>query len=127
MKYYLDTSIIVDFVLGKPIATAIVKSLEGQLFTSKLGRAETIRTMHKFYPNQLPSADEFLRSIYLLAIADSVWEKVETFGPAITLTTADSIHIATALLLIEGSGALVTLDKQMALNAKKLGLQVISS
>jgi predicted nucleic acid-binding protein len=127
LKYYLDTSVIVDFVLGESTATAMVKSLEGQLFTSKLGRAETVRTMRKFYPHQLASADEFLRSIYLLAIADTVWEKVETFGPSITLATADSIHIATALLLIEGSGALVTLDKQMAVNAKKLGLQVISS
>ena len=127
MKYYLDTSIIVDFVLGKSPATTMVKSLEGQLFTSKLGRAETIRTMNRFYPNLLASADEFLRSIFLLAIADSVWEKMETFDSSITLTTADSIHIATALLLIEGSGALVTLDKQMALNVEKLGLQVISS
>lgn len=105
----------------------MVKSLEGQLFTSKLGRAETIRTLNRFYPNQLASADKFLRSIYLLAIADSVWEKMETFDSSITMTTADSIHIATALLLIEGSGALVTLDKQMAVNAEKLGLQVISS
>ncbi len=102
-------------------------SLNGQLFTSKLGRAETIRSIKRFYPTQLDDAARFLNSIYLLAVTDDVWRKVESFDASVSLSTADSIHVATADLLLETDGALVTLDKQMGRNAKALGLRVISA
>lgn len=127
MKYYLDTSLIIDFILDKPAAREIIKSLNGQLFTSMLGRAETIRSIVRFYPTRLDDAMRFLNSIYLLAITDSVWQRVESFDASVTLSTADSIHIATADLLLEEDGVLATFDVQMAQNAKKLGLQVISA
>lgn len=127
MKYYLDASLIVDFILDKPTAREMMNSLNGQLFTSKLGRAETIRSVSRFYPERLDDAVRFLNSIYLLALTDAVWRKVESFGASVSLTTADSIHVATAGLLIEKDGALATLDKQMAKNAEALGLKVISA
>lgn len=105
----------------------MMNSLNGQLFTSKLGRAETIRSVTRFYPDQLDEAVRFLNSIYILDVTDDVWRKVESFGASVSLSTADSIHVATAGLLIEKDGALVTLDKQMAKNAEALGLKVISA
>ncbi len=92
-----------------------------------LGRAETIRSIVRFHPTRLDDAMRFLNSIYLLAITDSVWQRVESFDASVTLSTADSIHIATAGMLLEDGGALATLDKQMARNADLLGLQVISA
>lgn len=104
-----------------------MNSLSGQLFTSRLGRAETIRSVSRFYPERLDDAVRFLNSIYLLDVTDDVWRQVENFGASVSLSTADSIHVATANLLIEKDGALATLDKQMAKNAKALGLKVISA
>lgn len=127
MKYYLDASLIIDFILDKPAAREVMNSLSGQLFTSRLGRAETIRSVSRFYPERLDDAVRFLNSIYLLDVTDDVWRQVENFGASVSLSTADSIHVATANLLIEKDGALATLDKQMAKNAKALGLKVISA
>ena len=125
MKVYLDSSFIVDFLLGKPETRNIIQDLGSEFYTSKLTRVETIRTMKKHYPEWLNDLFLFLSSISLLEIDDDVLRTAENFGEAISLKAADAIHLATALLLLEDQSVLVTLDKQMAMNAKMLGLEVI--
>jgi predicted nucleic acid-binding protein len=127
LKFYLDSSFIIELVHGQPIATAIISQLDGDLFTSKLGRVETIRTIMKRDVSWLDDALSTLKSISLIALDDEVLKLVESYGSEITLKTSDAIHVASAQILLGEDGWLVTLDRQMAANAKKLGLQVISS
>jgi predicted nucleic acid-binding protein len=127
LKFYLDSSFIIELVHGQPIATAIISQLDGDLFTSKLGRVETIRTIMKRDLSWLDDALSTLKSISLMALDDEVLKLVESYGSEITLKTSDAIHVASAQILLGEDDWLVTLDRQMAANAKKLGLQVISS
>jgi predicted nucleic acid-binding protein len=127
LKFYLDSSFIIELVHGQPIATAIISQLDGDLFTSKLGRVETIRTIMKRDLSWLDDALSTLKSISLMALDDEVLKLVESYGSEITLKTSDAIHVASAQILLGEDDWLVTLDGQMAANAKKLGLQVITS
>ena len=127
MKFYLDSSFIIELVHGQPIATAIISQLDGDLFTSKLGRVETIRTVIKREAAWLDDAFSVLKNISLIDLDDEIFDLVESYGSEITLKTSDAIHVASAQLLLGEDDWLVTLDRQMAANAKKLGLQVISS
>lgn len=127
MKFYLDSSFIIELVHGQPIATAIISQLDGDLFTSKLGRVETIRTVIKREVAWLDDAFSILKNISLIDLDDEIFDLVESYGSEITLKTSDAIHVASAQLLLGEDDWLVTLDRQMAANAKKLGLQVISS
>ena len=127
MKFYLDSSFIIELVHGQPIATAIISQLDGDLFTSKLGRVETIRTIIKRDVSWLDDALSTLKSISLIALDDEVLKLVESYGSEVTLKTSDAIHVASAQILLGEDDWLVTLDRQMAANAKRLGLQVITS
>jgi predicted nucleic acid-binding protein len=127
LKFYLDSSFIIELVHGQPIATAIISQLDGDLFTSKLGRVETIRTVIKREVAWLDDAFSILKNISLIDLDDEIFDLVESYGSEITLKTSDAIHVASAQLLLGEDDWLVTLDRQMAANAKKLGLQVISS
>jgi predicted nucleic acid-binding protein len=127
LKFYLDSSFIIELVHGQPIATAIISQLDGDLFTSKLGRVETIRTIMKRDVSWLDDALSTLKSISLIALDDEVLKLVESYGSEITLKTSDAIHMASAQMLLGETDWLVTLDRQMAANAKNLGLQVITS
>lgn len=127
MKFYLDSSFIIELVHGQPIATAIISQLDGDLFTSKLGRVETLRTVMKREIAWLDDALSILKNISLIDLDNEIFYLVESYGSEITLKTSDAIHVATAQILLGEDDWLVTLDKQMAANTKKLGLQVITS
>lgn len=127
MKYYLDTSFIVEIIKGEPRALAILSDLDGQLFTSQLGRVEVLRTFNRFYSDWIPQAYDFLNSVHLVNLDCYILDTVENYGSEITLTTADAIHVSSAQSLLEEEDSLVTFDKEMAKNAKKMGLSVISS
>jgi predicted nucleic acid-binding protein len=127
LKFYLDSSFIVEVVKGEARALEILANLDGNLYTSQLGRLEVLRTFNRFYSDWLPYAYEFLSTINLVNLDGYVLNAVENYGEAITLTTADAIHVSSAQSLLEGNDSLVTFDKEMAKNAKKMGLLVISS
>ena len=126
MKFYLDSSFIVEVVKGEPKALGILAGLNGHLFTSQLGRVEVLRTFNCFYSDWLPYAYEFLSTINLVKLDDYVLDAVENFGEEITLTATDAIHVSSAQSLLEEEDALVTFDRKMAENAKRMGLLVIS-
>lgn len=117
----------IELVHGQPIATAIISQLDGDLFTSKLGRVETIRTIMKRDVAWLDDALSILKNISLIELDNEIFDLVESYGSEITLKTSDAIHVASAQILLGEDDYLVTFDKQMAMNAKQLGLQVITS
>ena len=126
MKYYLDSSFIVSLILKDLNARRLLDSLKGDLFTSKLGRSEVIRSLTKFNVDKINQAEEFFERVTLLDITDLVLKVVEGYPQKITLKTSDAIHVATAQLLLEAGDSLATLDRQMATNAERLGIPVLT-
>ena len=85
-----------------------------------------IRTLAKFHPESLTSGRALLKNIGVIPVDEEILQRVENYPAAITLKTADAIHIATAEALLDQGDSIVTLDKQMATNAELLGLSVIT-
>jgi hypothetical protein len=79
---------------------------------------------YEFYWNT--SAEEFFERVTLLDITDLVLTVVESYPREITLKTSDAIHVATAGLILEEGDSLATFDKQMATNAERLGIPVLT-
>ena len=75
----------------------------------------------------LDDAFSILKNISLIELDNEIFDLVESYGSEITLKTSVAIHVATAQILLGEDDWLVTLDHQMIANARKLGLQVISS
>ena len=126
MKYYLDSSLIVGFVLSESKARNILNSINGAYYTSRLGYSEVIRSITKYEPARLKDARDFLSGVTLLEISEEVFQIVESYPREITLKTSDAIHVATAGLILEDGDSLATFDKQMATNAERLGIPVLT-
>ena len=126
MKYYLDSSLIVGFVLSESKARNFLNSINGAYYTSRLGYSEVIRSITKYEPARLKDARDFLSGVTLLEISEEVFQIVENYPREITLKTSDAIHVATAGLILEDGDSLATFDKQMATNAERLGIPVLT-
>jgi predicted nucleic acid-binding protein len=59
-------------------------------------------------------------------MAESVLFRAENYPTEITAKSADAIHLATAETLSTLIEGVITLDKQMAKNADRLGLKVLT-
>jgi predicted nucleic acid-binding protein len=94
--------------------------------SSALTRVEVIRTLHKIAPERVADAKVILAGIDVTPVNTSVLSTAENFNPSITLRSLDAIHVATVLFLAKTVEGLITYDKQMITNAKKLGIKVIS-
>jgi predicted nucleic acid-binding protein len=117
----------VSCILQENKARKVFSSISGVLVTSRLGRAEVIRTLHKVDPTRLSDAKDFLTGLTLIEVNSAVLEKVESYSSEITLKTSDAIHVATAELILSHNDLLITFDRQMSLNAEMLGLSVLTS
>ena len=113
-------------MLGESKARNFLNSVKGDFYTSRLGYSEVIRSIAKFEPARLKDARDFLSGVTLLAISEEVFQIVESYPREITLKTSDAIHVATAELLLEEGDSLATFDKQMAANADRLGIPVLT-
>lgn len=115
-----------SFILEDVNAEKFFNSIKGDLFTSKLGRSEVFRSLTNFNVDKIDVVEEFFERVTLLDITDSVLMIVESYNREITLKTSDAIHVATAGLLLEEGDSLATFDKQMATNADRLGIPVLT-
>ncbi len=95
-------------------------------FTSRLSQVEVLRTVIRKYPGHTERAVRILSQIQFIEISDQIIDDASRYPQEITLKSSDAIHMATAELLLDVDDALVTLDKQMALNAQRLGIKVAS-
>jgi predicted nucleic acid-binding protein len=116
----------VSFILNDKKAKSVMDSIQGTLFTSRLGFSEVTRSIHKFDPKRIKDAQDFFRGVTLIAISDEVLNIVEGYSKLITLKTSDALHVATAELVLEDGDCLVTFDRQMATNAEHLGIRVLA-
>lgn len=104
-----------------------MKSARLEFFTSRLSQVEVLRTVMKVDPELIERAARVLRKVQFIEISDQVIDDASSYPHEITLKSSDAIHMATAELLLDVDDVLVTFDKQMALNAERLGIKVLTS
>jgi hypothetical protein len=117
----------IEVIKCEPQSLHIISNLDGYHFTSQLGRIEVIRTFKRFYAPLINDAYTFLAKMNFIAMDQGILDGVEGFDAEVSLSTADAIHVSTALKLLDDGGYLVTFDRQMAINAEKLGIKTISA
>lgn len=124
MSWYVDSSAIVAVILDEPEALELENILESAPVTSRLSKVEVLRRVNKFDETLLPRAQKVIAQFQLVDMAESILSRAENYPSQITVKTADAIHLATAETLSPLIEGVITLDKQMAKNAKKLSLVV---
>ena len=126
MATYLDSSAIVKLAVREPESLALRRYLRRRqpLVSSALARTEVLRAL-------LPAGDEavargrsVLQRLDLVRVNDRVLNAAGVLSPA-ELRSLDAIHLATAQLVGEDLGALITYDNRMATAAKRLGLRIV--
>lgn len=126
MSWYLDSSAILKYIFAEPERPALVKALTSQAISSELTRLEVKRTVYRINPKDITLASEELSRINFVSISNLVLGVAESFTSSVTLATLNAIHVATAITLGKGIEGIITYDKEMAANAKKMGINVLS-
>jgi uncharacterized protein with PIN domain len=124
LSWYVDSSAIVAVIFDEPEALALEEILESAPVTSRLSKVEILRRVNKFDETLLPRAQKVISQFQLVEMAELILTRAESYPPQITVKTADAIHLATAETLSPLIEGVITLDKQMAINARKLNLTV---
>jgi len=126
LSWYLDSSAILKFVFAEPERPALVKALISPAISSELARLEVKRAVYRMQPKNIALANEELARISFVMVSNQVLKIAEAFTANVSLTTLDSIHVATVLTLGKKVDGIITYDKQMIANAEKMGIKVLS-
>ncbi|CAN2168655.1 PIN_MT3492-like domain containing protein [Candidatus Nanopelagicaceae bacterium] len=127
MIQYLDSSYILGVILNPNDDISLGNKGGVVRFTSRLSQVEVFRNVMKRQPEHLQRASEILLRIEFIEMTNQVIDNASAYPSEITLKSSDAIHMATAELLLDVDDVLVTFDKQMALNAERLGIKVLTS
>jgi len=124
---YLDSSAIVKLVVAEPESQALRTYLRRRrpLVSSALARTEVLRALLPAGEIALSRSREVLRRLDLVRISDRVLDAAGVLEPA-QVRSLDAIHLATAQLLGEDLGQVITYDDRMAEAARSLGLTTTS-
>lgn len=126
---YLDSAAVVKLVRLEDESPALIAWLNARpdtpLVSSALVEVEVPRALRRAAPQALVGVPAALARLYRLEIDATVRAMAAAFAePA--LRTPDAIHLATAQLLVSGSGsaleAFVTYDKRLLTAASAVGL-----
>lgn len=138
MTTYLDTSVILRWVLGEP--GALPHPEPGATFvTSRLTTVEALRTLDRLRRHSRLTEHDYAErhgiAVRLLARIDrahlyaAVLRRAADPFPA-PLGTLDALHLATALLVRDTRGVDVTLathDRALAAAARSVGLDTVGT
>jgi predicted nucleic acid-binding protein len=124
---YFDSSVLLSVIFDPGIEKNFVKTARQEFFTSRLSQVEVLRTIMKVKPELMNRATGVLRKVQFIEITDQVIDDASAYPQDISLKSSDAIHMATAELLLDVDDVLVTFDRQMALNAERLGIKVLTS
>ena len=124
---YLDSSAIVKLVVREPESAALARYLRGRrpIAASALARVEVMRVALSFDVVVQARALEVLSRIELIRLNDRVLGVASTLLPP-EMRSLDAIHLATASLLGDQLGRVVTYDERMADAARALGFGVVA-
>lgn len=120
--WYLDSSAIVKLVAAEPETPALSAFLAGHetLISSALATTEVHRAVLSLGRRFLRQAGEVLARIELVRISRGVLTDAGRLEPA-SLRSLDAIHLATAGLLGDTLGGIVTYDGRMFEAAESYG------
>jgi predicted nucleic acid-binding protein len=124
---YFDSSVLLSVLFDPGTQKNFFKSARQEFFTSRLSQVEVLRTVMKVNPELAERAVGILRKVQFIEITDQIIDDASSYPTDITLKSSDAIHMATAELLLDVDDVLLTFDKQMALNAERLGIKVLTS
>jgi predicted nucleic acid-binding protein len=124
---YLDSSAVVKLIVAEPESAALRTHLRRRrpLVSCALARTEVLRALLPVGEIALSRAHEVLRRLDLVRINDRVLDAAGILQPA-QVRSFDAIHLATAQLLGEDLGQVITYDERMAEAARSLGLKTIA-
>ncbi len=129
MNYYFDSSALVKVFSSENHSVEFQNffltqsKAQSKLFSSALSKVEIFRSLQR-QEKDVSLVDEFLKSLSLLRLSDSVISLAQIVAPG--LRSLDAIHLATALQLRPLDLTFVTYDKPLAKAAKEAGLPCIS-
>jgi predicted nucleic acid-binding protein len=124
---YLDSSAIVKLVAEEPESAALRHYLRRRhrLASSALARTEVARALMEDGPAAVRRGWEVLQAVSLIRISDHVLILAGELLPA-ELRSLDAIHLATAQLLAQDFGSIVTYDARMTVVARAMRMRVVS-
>lgn len=125
MSWYLDSSAILKAIFDEKERTELLKVLTSQSISSRISRVEVRRTAARLAPTKADVVNRELEKINFVPISNAILLTAENFPSDISLRTLDAIQVATAMSLEGSINGLITYDKQMIVNAKALGINVI--
>lgn len=124
---YVDSSVILELVFGERKVIFPDLSNGAKKYTSRLTQVEVMRTTMKQIPKFATLAAEILMQFEFVEISDQILNHATFYPHEISLKSSDAIHMATAEHLLDVDDVLLTYDKQMALNADRLGIKVLTA
>jgi predicted nucleic acid-binding protein len=124
---YVDSSVILELVFGERKVIFPDLSNGAKKYTSRLTQVEVMRTTMKQIPKFASLAAEILMQFEFVEISDQILNHATFYPHEISLKSSDAIHMATAEHLLDVDDVLLTYDKQMALNADRLGIKVLTA
>ena len=127
MIKYFDSSVLLQIILNLGDRAFLSEFSQRENFTSRLSQVEVLRTVMKIKPELIEVAIDLLMELQFIEITTRVIDNASSYPQEISLKSSDAIHMATAELLLDVDDVLVTFDKQMALNAERLGIKVLTS
>jgi uncharacterized protein len=111
---YLDTSAFLKSVWEEPQSAALARAIDDRpVVSSALLRVEARRATLRVAAELLPRTDVLLADVTQIEIGTAVLESAGRL-PDRYLRTLDAIHLATALLLRDELGVLLTYDERLA-------------
>ena len=122
--WYFDSSAILGALIQQKNSDLIKDLLSQDICTSRLSRVEVFRSISKLAPELRQVSEEFFARCAVIEMERTFLKRAEEYSQEITLKSADAIHVATVECLQSFISGMVTLDKQMILNAKRLGIRV---
>jgi uncharacterized protein len=125
---YLDSSAIVKLVLPEPETRALTARLsdDPEVISSALAKVEILRALGRIKATRAAwrQAERVLARIALVRIDDAVLDVAASLDPA-DLRSLDAVHLATALIVGQGLGGLVTYDSKLGDAAERAGIPVL--
>jgi predicted nucleic acid-binding protein len=124
---YLDSSAIVKLAVREAESVALRRYLRRRrpLVSSALARTEVVRALLPAGDDAVAAGRKVLTRLDLVRINNYVLDSAAVLRPA-QIRSLEAIHLATAALLGEDMGTLVTYDERMADAAERTGHRVVA-
>ena len=111
---YIDSSALVKLAIPEPESDALRVELTRweRHVSSALARVEVVRACARVDTKARRIAEQIVSALDLIAVDDRVLEEAALLGP-VDLRSLDSIHLASALLLVDALGVAIVYDDRL--------------